>query len=231
MTDPNATLHAAGAAAWDIQPGILALIDAHVRPGMTTLETGAGQSTIAFTKAGANHHAVTPSDDEALRIRAACAAQGVSVAHLHFHIGYSQDVLPRLEPTPVDFALIDGGHGFPIPAVDFCYIAPRLKPGGLMVIDDVDLWTGAMLVDFLKGEGAFSLQEIQRGRTAVFRCTGPFSLREWTNQPAVVAKSRLRQFSRKARNAVGLVLSGRAGELGKKLDNERRLAEAAKKDY
>lgn len=225
------TLHADGAAAWDIQPGILALIAGHVRPGMVTLETGAGQSTVALTRAGAEHHAVTPSEDEARRIHAACEAAGVSTAQLHFHLGYSQDILPRLEAAPLDFALIDGGHGFPIPAVDFCYIAPRLKPGALLVIDDVDLWTGAMIVDFLKCEPAFELMEIQRGRTAVFRSLSAFTLREWTNQPAVVAKSRLSQLSRKARNAVGLVLSGKAGELGKKLENERQLAAAAKKDY
>jgi precorrin-6B methylase 2 len=225
------TMHAEGAAAWDIQPRILALITDHVRPGMVTLETGAGQSTVALARAGAVHHAVTPSEDEARRIRAACDAAGISTAQLQFHLGYSQDILPRLEPKPLDFALIDGGHGFPIPAVDFCYIAPRLKPGGLLVIDDVDLWTGAMIVDFLKGEPAFAFVEIQRGRTAVFRCISAFALREWTNQPAVVAKSRLSQFSRKARNAVGMVLHGKADELGKKLENERQLAEAAKRDY
>lgn len=224
-------LHADGAAAWDIQPGVLALIETHVRPGHITLETGAGQSTIAFARAGAQHHAVTPSTDESARILAACAAQGVPGERISFHHGYSQDVLPRLEPTPLDFALIDGGHGFPIPAVDFCYIAPRLKPGAMLVIDDVDLWTGAMIVDFLKQEPAFSFVETVRGRTAVFRCESPFQLREWTNQPAVVAKSRISQFRRKAMNAAGLVLSGRVGDIAGKLENERRLAEAAKRDY
>lgn len=224
-------LHAAGSAAWDIQPGVLALIEAHVRPGMTTLETGAGQSTLAFARAGAVHHAVTPSDDEAARIRAACAAANVPVEHLHFHLGYSQDVLPRLEPTPLDFALIDGGHGFPIPAVDFAYIAPRLRPGAVLVIDDVDLWTGAMIVDFLKAEPAFAFMELQRGRTAVFHCRAPFTLREWTNQRAVVAKSRFTQWRRKAVNGLSLLMAGRLHDLLGKVENERRLAAAARQDY
>jgi predicted O-methyltransferase YrrM len=224
-------LHAEGAAAWDIQPGVLALIAAQVRPGMTTLETGAGQSTLAFVRAGARHHAVTPSQDEAARIRAALSSEGLSDAGLTFHHGYSQDVLPRLEAGPLDVALIDGGHGFPIPALDLAYIAPRLKPGGWLMIDDVDLWTGAMLVDFLKAEPAFTLEAIERGRTAMFRCRAPFALREWTNQPAVVAKSRFSQWRRKAANGLALALSGRFGALAGKLAHERDLKAAAKADY
>ena len=227
----NAILHADGAAAWDIQPGVIALIEAQVRPGMTTLETGAGQSTIAFVRAGAQHHAVTPSQDEAARIRAACAQAGVATDRLQFHQGYSQDVLPVLDCGPLDMALIDGGHGFPIPALDLAYIAPRLKPGGWLMIDDVDLWTGAMLVDFLKAEPAFTMEAIHRGRTAVFRCRAPFALREWTNQPAVVAKSRFSQWRRKAANGLSLLLSGKFSALAGKVAHERQLAAAAKSDY
>jgi hypothetical protein len=47
----------------------------------------------------------------------------------------------------------------------------------------------------------------------------------------VVAKSRWTQTKRKAINAFGMVLAGRIGEIGGRLAHERRLAEAAKKDY
>ena len=228
MTDH---LHREGAAAWDIAPAVLSVLEREVKPGSVTLETGAGRSTVVFARQGARHHCVTPSEDEVARITAHCAAEGVRLDQVSFHVGFSQDVLPRLETPPLDVALIDGGHGFPIPAVDWQYIAPKLKVGGVLIIDDVDLWTGSMIVEFLRGEAAWKEEGILRGRSAVFRLVAPFTPHEWTKQPTVVAKSRWTQTRRKAMNALGLVMSGRIGEIGGKLANERRLAEAAKRDY
>jgi precorrin-6B methylase 2 len=223
-------LHAGGAAHWDISPEVLAFLNAHLRPGMVTLETGAGASTLAFAESGARHVAVTPSEEEARAINTEAARRAVSMDAVSFVFGFSQEVLPTLSGE-LDLVLIDGGHGFPIPAVDFAYTAPRLKPGGHLLIDDVDLWTGRMLVDFLDGEAAWKRVAILRGRTAVYELTAPFALREWTNQKAVVDKSRLPQSWRKARNAIGLALKGDFKALADKAANERRLADAARRDY
>ncbi|MFZ4121766.1 MAG: class I SAM-dependent methyltransferase [Caulobacterales bacterium] len=224
-------LHSDGQADWDISQEVLNTLRSSLKPGSVTLETGAGRSTVTFAELGCIHHCVTPSHDEAARIKAHCQAAGISTENLHFHFGFSQDVLPRLEIPPLDLALIDGGHGFPIPAIDWQYIAPRLRVGGLMLIDDVDLWTGAMIVDFLKGESTWKHEATLRGRTAAFRLVSVLEVHEWTKQPTVVAKSRFTQLRRKAINALGLIASGKIGEIGKKLENERRLAQSAKRDY
>lgn len=224
------TLHAGGEAAWDISQEVLSLIAREVRPGMATLETGAGQSTLAFLEAGADHHAVTPSASEIAAIASAAAARGLDPDRLSLHEGCSQDILPGLTGD-LDFALIDGGHGFPIPAIDWAYIAPRIKPGGMLVIDDVDLWTGRMILDFMKADPAFRLEGVLRGRTAAFRLKERFVLREWTNQPYVVARSRWPQRMRKARNLMGLLARFDLGAVRAKLANEKRLAAAAKADY
>ena len=108
-----------------------------------TLETGAGYSTIVFAQLGAQHTAITPAADEVQRITAYCTEQGIATERTTFKIGYSQDVLPGLEITDLDLALIDGGDGFPIPAIDFFYLAPRLRVGGYLLIDDVDIWEPA----------------------------------------------------------------------------------------
>ncbi len=230
---PESTaLHADGDAAWDISGEVLDLIASQVRPGARTLETGAGASTLAFAQARAVHAAVTPSAEEIAAIRAEAERRGVSLANTVFHDGYSQDVLPRLSDAGrLDVALIDGGHGFPIPAVDWAYIAPRLNVGGLLIVDDVDLWTGRMLVDVTDAEPAWAREGLLRGRTAVFRLIAPFALREWTNQPAVVAKSRWPQTWRKLKNAAALALRGDLSAIRAKLANERRLAAAAARDY
>jgi predicted O-methyltransferase YrrM len=224
------SLHAEGGANWDISDEVLGLIGREVRPGMVTLETGAGQSTLAFLAAGARHTAVTPSSAEIAAIKAAARSRGLDAGALTLREGYSQDVLPRLGGD-LDMALIDGGHGFPIPALDWAFIAPRIRPGGLLVIDDVDLWTGRMLLDFMKADPAFTLEGVLRGRTAAFRVTERFMLREWTNQPYVVARSRWPQRMRKARNLAGLLARFDLGAVRAKLANEKRLAEAAKTDY
>ena len=229
--ETDAALHADGAAHWDISAEVLGAITARVEPGMTTLETGAGRSTLAFLAAGAHHTVVTVEPAEIDAIRAAAAKDGVDDSRLVPAIGFSQDVLPRLSPDPLDFALIDGGHGFPIPAVDFTFIAPRLKVGGHLLIDDVDLWTGGMLVDFLKAEPGWAFEGLLRRRTALFAVTEPVRLREWTNQPHVVNASRWPQRWRKARNLFDLILSGDVDAIRGKLANERALANAARDDY
>lgn len=223
-------LHAGGAAQWDISREVLEFLTGHVREGDCTLETGAGASTMVFAAQGATHTAVTPSEDEVAAITAEADRRGIAMDKVHFALGYSQDVLPTLAGD-LDLVLIDGGHGFPIPAVDFTYTAPRLKVGGHLLIDDVDLWTGRMLVQFLDDEDAWSRVAILRGRTAVYRLDAPFSLREWTNQPGVVKRSRLPQTWRKARNALALAARGDFASLREKAANERRLSHAARDDY
>ena len=35
------------------------------------------------------------------------------------------------------FVLIDGPHGYPFPEIEYFYFYPRLKPGALLVVDDI----------------------------------------------------------------------------------------------
>lgn len=214
-SNDQAPFHAGGTAVWDIAPGVAAFLKAHVKPGMRTIETGAGRSTLMFTEAGAVHTVVTPSTNEQGRILAEAKRLGLDTSALTFAIGYSQQVLPTLD-GPLDMALIDGGHGFPIPAIDWAYIAPRLVVGGLLLIDDVDLWTGSMLVDFLKGEPDWAYETTLHGRTAVFRLLAPCQLREWTDQPYVAARSRWPQRRRKLGNVFRHIARGEFSALAAK---------------
>ena len=78
----------------------LEFIERTVQPGMATLETGAGASTIVFAARGAHHETVTPSAEEAERILAECDRRGISTERLTFRIGSSADVLRTWEPRP-----------------------------------------------------------------------------------------------------------------------------------
>lgn len=222
-------LHAGGTVQWDASEVLLGWLSANLKPGMKTLETGAGKSTLAFLAAGCEHHTVTPSGSEIAAIKAEAVRLGLDVSKATFHEGFSQYVLPHLTgEEDLDVVFIDGGHGFPVPGVDWLYLAPRLKVGGALLIDDVDLWTGSMLVDVLRRESGWRVERILRGRTALVTKTAPFVAREWIDQPTVVAKSFVPQTLRKITNGLSLLARFDVKGIARKLSNERALLDAAR---
>jgi hypothetical protein len=225
----NAKLHAEGSVQWDASDVVLDWFRANLRPSFRTLETGAGQSTLAFMAAGCQHETVTPSQSEVDAIKSEAIRRGLT-DHVTFHVDFSQNVLPHLKGhEDLDVVFIDGGHGFPIPSIDWIYLAPRLKVGGTMLIDDVDLWTGAMLVDVMRREKGWRVDAILRGRTAIITKTAPFVAREWIDQPSVVRKSFVSQTKRKLINGLSLLARFDAGGIVRKLKHERALLDAAKR--
>lgn len=219
--DPTPLLHNAGQSDWSISDVLRRHLETDVPAGARTIETGAGFSTIILASRGCRHDCVTPAAAEVAAIRAECERQDVPLDAVSFHVKPSQDVLPFLpEGEAYDFALIDGGHGFPVPALDWFFLAPRLKVGGVVAIDDVDIWTGAMIVDVLKTEPGWRHEGHLARRTAVFRKTEPFVAREWCDQPEVVRRSRLGRLARKAGNAAELLARGDLAGLRRRLRGE-----------
>jgi predicted O-methyltransferase YrrM len=169
---------------------VLETIAAAVRPSWHTLETGAGLSTVVFALGGADHVCITPAPAEVEKIREYCAARGISLDAVTFHVGRSELVLPRLDLPELDLVLIDGGHGFPTPFLDWFHGAERLRVGGLLVVDDTQLWTGRVLRDFLAEEPGWALRAEFAMRAAVFEKTAPSPrLPEWFAQPFVRRRS------------------------------------------
>ncbi len=154
---------------WGLAWEALAWLEENVQEGMSTLETGAGASTMVFAARGTQHHVVTPDAEEERRIRAACAERGIETAGLTFHIGRSHEVLPELEAGDLDLVLIDGGHGFPYPILDWWYLSSRLKEGGRMLLDDAYLPGIAAIVDYVRTSDAWTLEEPVSFRTACIR--------------------------------------------------------------
>jgi hypothetical protein len=156
---------------WGLAWPALAWLEANVQPGMSTLETGAGASTIVFAARGADHEAVTPSADEAERIRAECGRRGIESDGLRFRIGSSHEVLPRWEARPLDLVLVDGAHGFPYPVLDWWWLAPHLQIGGRMLLDDAYMPPVAMLVDALRRQEGWHVEGNAGYRTVIVRKT------------------------------------------------------------
>ena len=138
---------------WSVHPDTLRFLYELLETGMTTLETGCGQTTVVFSIANAAHTCVTPSKAEISRIRAYCQKLNLP-ENIHFVPESSETALPCGEDIPreLDMVLIDGAHRFPLPIIDWYYTAPRLKNGGIVAVDDYRMPSVRILFDFLRME-------------------------------------------------------------------------------
>jgi predicted O-methyltransferase YrrM len=170
---------------WGIDERLARYLAGALRPQHVTLETGAGLSTLVFLRAGvARHIAVSPEADEFAVIQAFAAANGISTRGFRPVVGGSQAVLPTLYTPPLDVVLIDGDHSFPAPFVDWHYTADRLAVGGLMIVDDIQIVTGAILADFMSADPKWALVQRMPERFAIFRKVAhPIADGAWVAQP------------------------------------------------
>jgi hypothetical protein len=177
-------LHGEGDEYWGLAWAALRWLEENVRAGMATLETGAGSSTIVFAAAGAEHEAVTPDAEEEGRIRGACDRLGVDSSSVTFRIGPSHEVLPALPPRDLDLVLVDGAHGFPYPILDWWFLAPRLRVGGLMLLDDAYMPPVRVVVDALRAQPGWEVAAAIGHRTvAVRKVSEELPHWDWSGEP------------------------------------------------
>jgi len=179
------SFHLSGEAHWDCTPGTLQGILRSVRDGDSTIETGAGASTVLFAAAGATHTAISPSADEHQRIKEYCERIGVDHSRVNFVVGLSDDVLPAMlgRDRVLDAAFIDGAHSFPFPEVDWYYITRALKIGGRMMLDDIPIPAVTPVFRHMVLEPNWRLDGIFDDRAAAFTLLALPQPEDWTNQP------------------------------------------------
>lgn len=162
-------LHASGATCAGLHWAALEWLERTAQPGWATLETGAGMSTMVFAARGTEHEALTPAADEADRITDECRRRGISTERVRFRIGPSHEVLASWQPRTLDLVLLDGAHGFPYPVLDWWYVMPHLRPGGLVVLDDAYMSAVSALVEFLRSRPAWRIEGAVGYRTVIVR--------------------------------------------------------------
>lgn len=152
-----------------LNPDVLSHLYHQLSPNLQTLETGCGLSTLVFALADCRHQAIAPNKVHIQETQKTAADHGISLEKISFIQARSEDTLPHLgNPENLDVVLIDGGHAFPIPFIDWFYTRQRLAVGGLLVLDDVHLKTVNILYTFLKKQPAWTLTNIIH-KTAFFR--------------------------------------------------------------
>jgi Methyltransferase domain len=210
---------------WGLLRPILDFIDGHVNDRSKTLETGSGLSTILFALKGGSHLCITPSQVEVDRIRDYCKQHGVSLQNVDFRVDLSENVLPELGADELDLALIDGGHGFPTPFMDWYFISSKLKTGGILIVDDIGIWTGRILKEFLISEPEWKLIEPFTEKTAIFVKEQSYRpSKEWVEQPYVVKRSEpLERHESKFRRGLRLLRRGRILTLVRKAAKEMKI--------
>jgi hypothetical protein len=175
---------------WRIDATTAIELDQRLKPGLKTLETGAGLSTILFAAHGSEHTCIAPDRDLFNRIRAYCTDHNISTENIKFIDATSTEVLPQLPEAAYDLTLIDGCHGFPTAFVDFLYATRALRPAGTLIIDDLHIYTCRTIALYMRSDPAWRI-EVFTERVAFgvkLDDTGGV-YREWNMQPFVLMRS------------------------------------------
>jgi hypothetical protein len=162
---------------WRSEQSCYEFIGRHVDQTSNTLETGLGLSTVAFAMLGSQHISVYLEPSEGEQLEEWAKTHDVDLSRIELRSGGSDRVLSQLAPAPLDLVFIDGCHGYPLPQLDFMHACSHLKRGGVLVIDDTQLWAPRQLRVYLDADPRW--QGLERtAKWAAFRRESQCSLVE-----------------------------------------------------
>jgi hypothetical protein len=174
---------------WRIDDATCVALSERLKPGLKTLETGGGLSTIIFAANGCHHTCVMPDEPVASRIRQFCESIDVDTSNLEFVISRSTDVVHTWPRSAFDLILIDGCHGFPSIFVDFYFASKALKTGGTLFLDDMHIYTCQQTARFMQSDSGWNV-ELKTNRVVAARKVADTADAEWSCQTFVTQKSK-----------------------------------------
>jgi hypothetical protein len=128
-----------------------------------TMETGAGRTSLLLSHLSERHVVFVidddgPGDSTLRRVRESPLLRAERV---EFVIGPTQVTLrDHVFAEPLQLAYLDGPHAFPFPELEYYAVYPHLEPGGLLVVDDIQIPTIDHLFRFLSEDHMFELLEV-----------------------------------------------------------------------
>jgi precorrin-6B methylase 2 len=171
MQDAGLVTRASGFHPWDAMSPMALSAILKRGPLRSSAETGCGGSTIVLSHASDRHtaFAIDGKDRTVTELRAHPDLQAATVIFVE---GETKDTLPayRFE-CDLDLVLLDGPHAYPLPQLEFAYLFPRIRSGGWLVMDDIQIPSVYELFQFLRKESPVVLEEVVM-RTAFFRRVG-----------------------------------------------------------
>lgn len=171
MHNPNLIARAGGFHPWDgMAPAALCGI-LRRGPFRSSVETGCGGSTIVLSHVSDRHIAFA-IEGQHRTITGLRKESDLRTENVIFVEGETKDTLPGYQfEGEVDLILLDGPHAYPLPQIEFAYLFPRLRLGGWLVLDDIQIPSVYELFHFLEKESSLVLEEVAV-RTAFFRRVG-----------------------------------------------------------
>jgi hypothetical protein len=178
LADPPPVHDGPASGVWSADRSLYDFLLSTVSSDSRTLETGLGVSTALFASIGSAHVCVVGDPRQVERLQ---AWGRVDLSRVTFEAEPSDQVLPRLT-QPLDFVLIDGGHGFPTPILDWYYTSLLLVPGGITVVDDVQLPSVQFLTRYLDADPRWTAAAGVAGRWKAYRRGDQDMREEWQSQ-------------------------------------------------
>jgi hypothetical protein len=137
---------------------------------IVSLETGCGKSTVMFSNLASQHFVFAYDDRDAAEssVMMVQSDPEFQTANTTFVYGPTQRTLPGYrfpDGLMFDVILIDGPHGYPFPDLEYALLYDRLKPGGILILDDVHIASIGAMYDLLREDRMY--EEI-----GVFSTTG-----------------------------------------------------------
>ena len=164
--------HASGSVEIDVLERLEELIGP--TPLAHSVETGCGKTTILLSNLSARHLVFTLDDSQSpngsLNYVRGCPMFRADTTQ--FIVGPTQRTVGRhVFDAPLDFAMLDGPHAYPFPELEYYALYPHLRPGALLVIDDIHIPTIHRLYEFVREDDMFEPVTVVR-TTAFLRRTG-----------------------------------------------------------
>jgi methyltransferase family protein len=167
---------------WSTERSCYRFISEHTDESSRTLETGIGLSTVLFAILGSEHTALFLYPGEGDELRTWARTHDVDLEQVELLVDRSDLVLPSLPDDPLDLFFIDGGHGYPLPQLDWFYGGSRLRRGGILVVDDLELWAPHQLATFLNADPRWEPLGGTRKWRGYRRLSEGSLLEDWTEQ-------------------------------------------------
>ena len=154
-----------------------------------SVETGCGKSTIFFSNFSKRHVAFCLDDRSfaasSVGYFANCPASVPGA--VQFVFGPTQRTLPTFAfDKKIDVVFIDGPHGYPFPDLEYYFLYPHLRPGGHLIIDDIQIPSISRMADILAEDRMYEVIQLVERKTLILKRTSaptidPYS-DSWTSQ-------------------------------------------------
>jgi hypothetical protein len=138
-----------------------------------SMETGCGLTTVLMSNISQRHIVFAYDDRNHSESSVLFALQSplFRTDRVETVFGPTQQTLPAYNLPELDFALIDGPHGFPFPQLEYYHIYPRLKQNAILVMDDINIPHIWDMFACLAEDDMFEMIHICESKTGFLRRT------------------------------------------------------------